>query len=202
MNTPEIIEAITPLIEVFDNYGIAYYIGGSVSSSVYGKRRMTQDVDIIADVHTKHVQLLVTLLKNEYYIDGDMIRDALRHHSSFAILHHKTGIKVDVFILKLDPFSQQEMARATKGSLEEKSRLFYLASPEDIILSKLAWWKMGGSSSSRQWNDIVEVIKTQAPELDIEYLRESAQLINVSEPLDKALVDTGISGMSSRSLQE
>ena len=74
---------------------------------------------------------------------------------------------------------------------EVNARQFYLASPEDIILSKLAWWKMGGGSSLRQWNDIVEVIRNQALALDIEYLRESAHLINVSESLDKALVDAG-----------
>lgn len=197
MNTPEIIVAITPLIEAFDNFGIAYYIGGSVASSVYGKRRTTRDVDIIADVHVKHVQALVTLLKNVYYIDGDRIRDAIRHHSSFAVLHNETGIKVDIFILKLDTFSQQEMARARKEFLEEETRLFYLASPEDIILSKLVWWKMGGRSSQRQWNDIVEVIKKQATNLEVEYLQESAQLINVTDSLVKALTDADFSSKSS-----
>jgi hypothetical protein len=48
MNTPEIIEALTPIVEVFDRFGIAYYIGGSVASSVHGRRRYTQDVDVVA----------------------------------------------------------------------------------------------------------------------------------------------------------
>lgn len=48
MNTPEIIQALTPLIEAFERLGIAYYIGGSVASSVHGRRRYTQDVDVVA----------------------------------------------------------------------------------------------------------------------------------------------------------
>ncbi len=56
MNTPEILQAITPLIEAFEQLGIPYYIGGSVASSVHGRRRATQDVDIVADLPLKHVQ--------------------------------------------------------------------------------------------------------------------------------------------------
>jgi hypothetical protein len=48
MNTSEIIQALTPLVEAFDRFGIAYYIGGSVASSVHGRRRYTQDVDVVS----------------------------------------------------------------------------------------------------------------------------------------------------------
>ncbi len=44
MNTSEIIQALTPLIEVFDRFSIAYYIGGSVASSVHGRRLSTKQV--------------------------------------------------------------------------------------------------------------------------------------------------------------
>ena len=146
MDVEEINQALTNLADVFDLFGIAYYIGGSVASSIYGKRRNTRDVDIVAHIELKQVQMLVNLLKDEYYIDADMIRDALRHQSSFNLLHHRTGIKIDIFILKNDTFSQQEMARARKEELEPETRPFYLASPEDVILSKLLWRKMGGHS--------------------------------------------------------
>lgn len=63
MNTPEIIQALTPLIEAFERLGIAYYIGGSVASSVHGKRRYTQDVDVVAALELKHVQSLVAMLQ-------------------------------------------------------------------------------------------------------------------------------------------
>jgi hypothetical protein len=39
-----IIEALDLLIEAFDQFGIQYYIGGSVSSSIHGMARRTQDV--------------------------------------------------------------------------------------------------------------------------------------------------------------
>ena len=103
MNTSEIIQALTPLVEAFDRIGIAYYIGGSVASSVHGRRRYTQDVDVVADIQLKHVQTLVAMLQQEYYIDAGMIRGAIQNRSSFNLLHHDTGVKVDVFVQKTGP---------------------------------------------------------------------------------------------------
>jgi len=37
----DVIEALTPLIEAIEQLGIAYYIGGSVSSSLHGLARRT-----------------------------------------------------------------------------------------------------------------------------------------------------------------
>ena len=74
MKTPEIIQALTPIVEVFDRFGIAYRIGGSVASSVHGRRRYTQDVDVVAAIQLKHVQTLVAMLQQDYYIEAAMIR--------------------------------------------------------------------------------------------------------------------------------
>jgi hypothetical protein len=192
MNTSEIIQALTPLVEVFDRFGIKYYIGGSVASSVHGKRRYTQDVDVVAALQLKHVQTLVAMLQQAYYIDADMIRDAIRNRSSFNLLHHDTGVKVDVFVQKPDPFAQQELRRAREEVLEVGSRPFFFASPEDMILAKLDWWKLGGGVSNRQWNDILEMMKEKHAALDIAYLRHSAPMLGVVDVLEKALNDAGL----------
>jgi hypothetical protein len=189
MNTPEIIQAITPLIDVLERFSIPYYIGGSVASSVHGRRRATQDVDIVVAVQQHHVQTLVKLLENEYYIDGAMIKDAIRHQSSFNLLHNDTGVKVDVFVLKTNAIAQHELSRAREEVIEPGTRPFYFASPEDTILNKLSWWKMGGGTSTRQWNDIVEVIKNKTNILDIPYLRQLAPQVGVASNLEQALAD-------------
>lgn len=192
MNTPEIIQAITPLVDVFERFSIPYYIGGSVASSIHGKRRATQDVDIVVAIQQHHVQTLVKLLENEYYIDGAMIKDAIRHQSSFNLLHNDTGVKIDVFVLKTNAFAQHELSRAREEVIEPGTRPFYFATPEDIILHKLSWWKIGGGTSTRQWNDIVEVIRHQAGILDISYLRQSAPHVGVIDILEQALTNAGI----------
>ena len=192
MNTSEIIQALTPLVEAFDRFGIVYYIGGSVASSVHGRRRYTQDVDVVAALQLKHVQTLVAMLQQEYYIDADMIRSAIQNRSSFNLLHHDTGVKVDVFVQKTGLFAQQEMRRAREDVLEVGSRPFFFASPEDMILAKLDWWKLGGGISNRQWNDILEMMKEKHAALDIAYLRQSAPMLGVVDVLEKAFNDAGL----------
>jgi len=63
----------------------------------------------------------------------------------------------------------------------------YVTSPEDVILSKLEWYRMGGEVSDRQWRDILGVLKTRQGELDLDYLRKWAGELKVSDLLERAL---------------
>ncbi len=56
-------------------------------------------------------------------------------------------------------------------------------------MSKLEWYRMGGEVSDRQWRDILGVIKVQANKLDLHYLRKEAQILKVSDLLEKAITD-------------
>src|SRR5579859_4406556 len=111
MNAAEILAAITPVVEAFEELGVAYHIGGSVASSAYGIVRATIDADIIADLRLEHVRPLVKQLEAKYYIDADAVRDAIRRRSSFNTIHLDTMLKVDVFIPKSRPFDQEELRR-------------------------------------------------------------------------------------------
>jgi len=74
----DIVEALNPLVNAFDQLGIVYYIGGSVSSSFHGIARRTQDIDMIADIQPHHVHTLVSMLQNDYYVDEQALQDSVR----------------------------------------------------------------------------------------------------------------------------
>jgi hypothetical protein len=192
MNASQILAAITPIVEAFEQLGVPYHIGGSVASSVYGILRATIDADLVADLRIEHVRSLVMQLKSAYYIDEDMIRDAIRHRSSFNVIHLDTILKVDVFIPKSRLFDQEELQRKQQAVLLEGMRPFNVASPEGTILNKLEWYRMGGEVSDRQWNDILGVLKVQGTNLDMIYLQRWAANLNVSDLLERALVDAGL----------
>ncbi len=192
MNSSQVLAAITPVIEVFDQLGVLYHIGGSVASSIYGILRATIDADLIADLRLEHVRPLVTQLQTDYYIDEDMIRDAIRRRSSFNVIHLDTMLKVDVYIPKFRSFDQEELRRAQQEVLLEGTRLFNVASPEGTILNKLEWYRMGGEVSDRQWNDILGVLKIQGTNLDMDYLKKWSANLNVTDLLERALVDAGL----------
>lgn len=60
---PNILTAVAPVIEALERAGVAYFIGGSVASSVYGMPRSTMDVDLVADLRSEHVRPLVEQLQ-------------------------------------------------------------------------------------------------------------------------------------------
>jgi hypothetical protein len=187
----EIIGALNPLINAFEQIGILYYIGGSVSSSLHGIPRRTQDVDVIADIQPSHVQRLMQLLQDAYYVDEQALNDAVRRGLPYNIIHLDTMMKIDLMPLKQRAFTQEEVRRAQDQVLETGTRPLRIAAPEDAILTKLEWFNMGGRMSSRQWNDVLGIMKQQGTKLDLHYLRYWADVLDVRDVLEQAMIDAG-----------
>jgi hypothetical protein len=179
--------------DVFERLGVRYAVGGSLSSSLHGVMRSTLDVDIVADMRLEHIQPLVDALSPEFYADDEMMRDAIERHSSFNLIHYETSFKVDVFIPKPRPFDQMQLERRALAAITiDPERSLYVTSPEDVILSKLEWYRMGGEVSERQWRDVLGILKIQAGNLDLSYLRQWAKELNVSDLLERALTESTI----------
>lgn len=194
LKNPDLLAATEPVADAFEKLGIAYCIGGSVASSAYGIPRSTMDVDMVSDLKAAHVRPLVGMLEPSYYIDENMILDAIKRRSSFNIIHLETMLKIDIFLAKSTPYDIETFKRRRKDTLDEEQNAteFYLVSPEDIILNKLAWFRLGGGVSERQWNDVLGVLKVQKNSLDIDYLKHWAPELGVENLLEKALQDSGI----------
>lgn len=182
---------ITVLVtQALERLSIPYAVGGSLASSVHGVMRSTLDVDIVADLKLEHISPLVAALAKEFYVDDEMMRGAIENYSSFNLIHYETAFKVDIFIRRPRPFDQAQLERRrTAVIVTDPEQSVYVVSPEDIILAKLEWYRLGGETSDRQWRDILGVIKTRAEDLDLAYLRHWAAELNVSDLLERALRD-------------
>ncbi|MCI0420827.1 MAG: hypothetical protein L0312_16630 [Acidobacteria bacterium] len=186
--------ALVPVIDVFEKLGIRYCIGGSVASSAHGIARSTQDIDIVADLRLHHGRLLVDGLNQSFYIDFEMVQEAIERRSSFNLIHFESMTKIDIFALKPRPFDLQAFERMRSGRLDKsvEGREFLLASPEDIILNKLEWYRQGGEVSERQWTDVLGVLKVQSSSLDMAYLLEWATNLGVQDLLKRSLQEAGL----------
>lgn len=180
---------ITLLVtQTLEQIGIVYAVGGSLASSLHGVMRSTLDVDIVADMRLEHIPPLVAALAEEFYADDEMMRDAIKRHSSFNLIHYETAFKVDIFVRKLRPFDQMQLERRrTSVIANDPERSIYVTSPEDTVLAKLEWYRLGGEVSDRQWRDILGVLKTRAGELDLDYLHTWARELKVSDLLERVL---------------
>ncbi len=196
----EILSALIPVVDVFEELGIAYRIGGSVASSVHGIPRATADTDLVANFKAEHVAPFVARLEDmarqgfeyDYYISEAAIREAVARYSSFNLIHQETGHKLDIFILKPDQYNQVEFSRGKLAPLSKTNpHLFWLTTPEDILLHKLDWYR-ASDNSQKQWLDILGVLKVQE-NLDFAYLEEWAKNLKLVELLAQAKNEAGIS---------
>lgn len=185
---------ILAVIAALDSLGIPYLIGGSLASGIYGTYRATAGVDIVADLREEQVDDLVRLLAERFYADAGMMRDAIRHRSSFNLLDLQSGFKVDVFVPHMRAFERSRFARRMLVPLMESGReSAYVSSAEDTVLAKLEWYRIGGEVSERQWNDVLGILKVKAADVDQAYLRYWAAQLNLAELLERALRDAGLS---------
>jgi len=187
---PEPTAVTLKVIDTLEVMGIRYLIGGSFASSIHGVARMTADVDLVVDLGMVQVDPLVRALETEFYVDAEAIRDAIRRHESFNLIHLATMFKVDVFILKRRPFDEAQFERRQLCAISaDPERHAYIATAEDNILAKLEWYRMGGETSDRQWNDVQNVIKTQLGRLDVGYMRHWALALGVADLLERAVIE-------------
>ncbi len=180
--------AITALVTAeLGRLGVAHVVVGSLASSLHGLPRATNDVDVLAALRPEHVEPLVRALGPAFYIDADMIRDAIRRRAEFNVIHLATMFKVDVFIPALDPVSSNQLARGVLVVADaERNLVLRIASAEDTVAHKLAWFRRGGETSDRQWQDVVGVLKVQGSRLDLDYLAETTQALGVVDLLARA----------------
>lgn len=193
MKIPDIIEVTLKVVRIFEKLDIAYHIGGSLASSAFGIARSTLDVDIVADIKLEKAHDLSESLSQEFYVDSEMILNAIQKESSFNLIHLETLFKVAVFPLTNHPFDRQAFSRRLQKTIsEDASRQLFFATPEDIVLHKLTWYNAGEEASDRQWNDVLGVLKVQGDQLDMDYLKHWAKELSVFELLEKAIDEAGI----------
>ena len=188
---PALITArVTNLLE---RLGVRYLIGGSLASTLHGLVRTTQDSDIVAELRTEQIGDFTRELEGDFFVDEEMIAEAILRRSSFNIIHKDSFFKVDVFIPKMRPFVEKQLSRAQRYVLSIEPHVeAFVATPEDTVLAKLEWYRIGGRVSERQWRDVLGILEVQGDRLEFEYMRHWAKELEVSDLLDRALIEATI----------
>ena len=190
MTESDLVAALRPVADALDALGVRYYLAGSVASSAHGVARASLDADIVAALEADHVAPLIDRLSSAYYIPEDRLRSAVPARSSCNLIHLATMFKIDVFVSKGRPFDREAAERARLLAIDEApdAPRFPIASPEDTVLAKLEWFRLGGETSERQWWDVVGILRV-TENADRAYLKRWAGPLGVADLLERALAD-------------
>lgn len=167
-----------------DRAHIRYAVGGSWASTAYGEPRLTNDVDILAELTSQNLSAFLNALPDSFYFDTEDAATALRSGKPFNVIHMPTAFKFDLFAASAFPLGTDELDRAVflaNTGLSKDAVPF--VTPEDIVLAKLHWFRLGGEVSSVQWRDIEGIVRGRQDELDRDYLLRGAAKTGVSDLL-------------------
>ena len=146
---------------------IPYMVTGSFGSSAHGVVRGTNDIDLVIAPNAAQLRTFIAQFPNErYYADEHDAIEALQHASQFNIIDFASNWKADLIIRRPRDFSRTEFDRRRHHVISGVS--VYIASPEDVLIAKLEWAKMG--ESDRQIEDAAGIIATQGSSLDRAYV--------------------------------
>lgn len=172
-------ELLRKVVEDFERLRIPYLVTGSVAAMTYGEPRLTNDIDIVAGIDEGHIEDLIRAFPpGEFYLSDQAIREAILHRSQFNIIHPASGFKVDVIIRKDTPFDRSRFARARRISPGRSFHAFF-ASPEDIIIKKMEYYREGGSE--KHLRDITGILLVSGEEIDADYVSEWAGRLGLTE---------------------
>ncbi len=170
---------IERLVGILNKAGVLYMLAGSLGSSFHGQPRATNDIDIVIDPTLGQLEKFLDLLGTDFYVSRPTAVEALYKKLSFNIIDNKSGWKADMMIKRNRPFSSEEFNRRESGDF--MGMKLDVLSAEDAILSKLEWYKQ--TQSNQQFRDILGIIEVQSNGLDMDYLKNWARQLNVSEEL-------------------
>jgi len=183
------VDLLVHAVSVLESEQIPYLLVGSLASGVYGEPRLTHDIDIVVDLKIGHLEALCTAFAApEFYLSRDAAVQALRTERQFNVLHPSSGNKIDFMIARRDPWSQSQLLRRRREILVPGCE-GYTAAPEDIIISKLAYYQEG--RSEKHVRDIVGMLDLSRDRIDIEYVRHWVAELKLTDEWDHILLQMG-----------
>ena len=112
--------------------------------------------------------------KGDFYGDVASIHDAIKRKSIFNIIDHASAYKADFVILKNELYRRTEFER--KQQIKFFDREIYIASVEDLLISKLVW--VQDLQSAVQIDDIRNILELE--NLDMKYINYWVKELNLN----------------------
>lgn len=125
-----------------------------MAMNYYAQPRMTRDIDVVLALEKADAVRIVELFTKDYYISRNAVEDSIANESMFNLIHNESVIKVDCIVRKGSAYRLHEFQRRHRIRIDDFET--WVASKEDLILSKLVWTK--NSQSELQLRDVRNLV--------------------------------------------
>ncbi len=184
VNQAELLERLSAILEGLE---IPYFVTGSVATIAYGEPRFTNDIDIVVQMFTHQIPAFCAAFpSDDFYLSPEAIIEATATHGEFNILHPTSGLKIDVMVAEDSDFNHSRFSRVKRLRIAP-SREVSFASPEDVIIKKLVFYRDGGSD--KHLRDIRGVLAVMEETIDRSYIDRWVAKLGLAEVWSAVLDD-------------
>jgi len=175
-------DALFQVLDALEALQIPYMVVGSFASTFWGRPRMTHDADLVVDISEEKVAELARLLAPHFYAPLFVIEDAVHKRGQLNLIHLRYAFKVDLWLLNDSPYDAACFKRRLLGVMFDRE--VWVSTPEDVILSKLLWYR-AAPALERQLQDVIEVYEIQEPYLEHDYLDRWTRALGLADLFER-----------------
>jgi hypothetical protein len=166
--TPD--EAVVAVVDALDAGGIRYMIVGSLASNFHGVPRSTRDADFVVELGAGGLDRLISALPASLSLRSQAAFEAVTGTTRYLVELAGSPFVCELFVLSSDPHDQERFARRLR--VAALGRIIFLASAEDMVVTKLRWAVEANRAKDRE--DVRNILAVRGADLDWAYLRRWA----------------------------
>jgi hypothetical protein len=170
-------EAVLAVIDALEAAGIPFMVVGSLASNFHGIPRSTRDADFVIGMAPGRLQRLEAELPDDLTLQPQVSFEGVTGTVRHLIVLAGSHFVCELFALSDDPHDRARFERRQEVSM--LGRRVFIASAEDIVITKLRWARDGWRMKDR--DDVRNVLAVRGDELDWDYVRH---WVNAHETAD------------------
>ncbi|MBU4484567.1 hypothetical protein KKA47_04010 [bacterium] len=171
-------------LRLVETIPLEYMVSDSIASILYGKPRVTHDMDVVVIFPTDQINKFINLFDTkEYYCPPqEAIEEAIKlgDRGHMNVIDQSTGFKIDIYPFTNDPLVQWGFENKKKVELIADEHV-WVAPPEYVILKKLLYYDEGGSQ--KHLVDIRAMLDVSGDQINYHVIEEWAAKLGVKDHL-------------------
>ena len=174
-------EAVVAVLAALEAAGIPYMIVGSLASNFHGIPRSTRDADFVVELGHDGLKRLSAALPPGLTEGVQGAFEAVTGTSRYLIEMAGSPFVCELFVRSDDAHDRERFKRRERVAV--LSRVAFVASAEDMIVTKLRWAQEAHRAKDRE--DVRNMLAVRAADLDWSYLRHWALKHGTATLLDE-----------------
>jgi hypothetical protein len=160
-------DAVVLVIRALHQIGMPCMLTGSLASNLYGVPRSTKDADFVLESSKFDFARFRDALGPGLQIDPQLSFESVTATHRYIIYKLRgEPFKIELFFLSDDAHDRERFNRRRPGRFAGEPT--WVASPEDVIITKLRWSMLG--KRTKDVDDVRNVVAVQGDGLDWPYL--------------------------------